>query len=157
MEIILLICSIIFWVIYYFFEGSHDAAFVKEMEIIRNEVDENKYRSIEPKVIKFELSWHMWDSLEKALVKITFSILVFLITDNLLFAIQLLLLSVAVRSIMHDLVVSLKLGKGLNHIGPDFLWWDRFLRRMKNIGINQYLIKLIPTALIIIWILFSII
>jgi len=157
MELILLICSIIFWIIYYFFEGSHDAAFVKETEIIKNEVDEDKYRSIEPKVIKFELSWHLWDSFEKALVKIIISILVFLITDNLLFAIQLLLLSVAIRSIMHDLVVALKLGKGLNHIGPDFLWWDRFLRRMQNRGINQYLIKLIPTALIIIWILFSII
>ncbi len=67
-----------------------------------------------------------------------------------------LLLAVGIRSIAHDFFISIKMGKGLNHIGPDFLWWDKFLRIMNNKGINQYIIKLIPVTLLIFWIIVTI-
>ena len=155
MELYLFIGSIIFWILYYIFEGSHDAAFAKETKLLRDTIDEEKYSRIKNNFIKYELDWHLFDSLEKALTKIVFALLIYLITNSFLFAFQMLLLSVGIRSVMHDMVVALKLGKGLNHIGPDFLWWDRFLRRMQNAGINQYLIKLIPNILLIMWIIFT--
>jgi len=153
MDLYLFVGSIIFWIIYYIFEGSHDAAFAKETKLLRDVIEKEKYSEIEGSFIKHELDWHLFDSLEKALTKIVFAILIYLITNNFLFAFQMLLLSVGIRSVMHDMVVALRLGKGLNHIGPDFLWWDRFLRKMQNIGINQYLIKLIPNVIILIWII----
>lgn len=152
MEVILFIGTILFWILYYFFEGSHDAAFAKETKLFTDNMDEDKITKIKKNFVKLELDWHLFDALEKALTKIVFAILIYLITYNLLFSFQMLLLSVGIRSVMHDLVVALWLGKGIHHIGPDFLWWDRFLRKMQNRGINQYLIKLIPNFLLIIWI-----
>jgi predicted metal-dependent phosphotriesterase family hydrolase len=68
-----------------------------------------------------------------------------------------ILLAVGIRSFAHDLFVTLAMGKKLNHIGPDFLWWDRFLRRMQQHGVNQYVIKFIPNLALIIWILYTLI
>ena len=80
--------------------------------------------------------------------------MIFMITENTLFALQILFLAVTVRMIMHDLVVALGLGKGLNHIGPsEDIWWDTFLRRMQKFGINQYLIKAIPLLAVLYWII----
>jgi len=152
MELILFIGSILFWILYYIFEGSHDAAFAKETKLLRDNIDQERYNSeIKDGFVKHELDWHLFDALEKV-----FAILIYLITKNFLFSFQMLLLSVGVRSVMHDMVVALRLGKGLKHIGPDFLWWDRFLRKMQNAGINQYVIKLIPNIALIIWIIYSI-
>jgi len=157
MELILFIGSILFWILYYIFEGSHDAAFAKETKLLRDNIDQEKYNTeVKDGFVKHELDWHLFDALEKALTKIVFSILIYLITTNLLFSFQMLLLSVGIRSVMHDMVVALRLGKGLKHIGPDFLWWDRFLRKMQNVGINQYVIKLIPNIALIIWIIYTI-
>jgi len=155
MELFLFIGSVLFWILYYIFEGSHDAAFARETKLLRDNIDEEKYAKIKSGFIKYELDWHLFDSLEKALTKIVFAMLIYLITDNFLFSFQMLLLSVGIRSVMHDMVVALRLGKGLKHIGPDFLWWDRFLRRMQNYGINQYLIKLLPNILLVIWIIYT--
>jgi len=155
MELFLFIGSIFFWILYYIFEGSHDAAFAHETKLLRDNIDSEKYNKIKDGFIKYELDWHLFDSLEKALTKIVFAILIYLITDNFLFSFQILLLSVGIRSVMHDMVVALRLGKGLKHIGPDFLWWDRFLRRMQNVGVSQYVIKLIPNILLIIWIIYT--
>lgn len=155
MELFLFIGSILFWILYYIFEGSHDAAFANETKLLRDNIDEEKYDKIKEGFIKHELDWHLFDSLEKALTKIVFAILIYFITNNFLFSFQMLLLSVGIRSVMHDMVVALRLGKGLKHIGPDFLWWDRFLRRMQNIGVNQYFIKLSPNILLIIWIVYT--
>ena len=155
MELSLFIGAIFFWIFYYIFEGSHDAAFAQETKLLRDNINEDKYLKIKDGFIKHELDWHLFDSLEKALTKIVFAILVYLVTENFLFSFQTLLLSVGIRAVMHDMIVALRLGKGLKHIGPDFLWWDRFLRKMQNIGINQYLIKLIPNILLIAWIVCS--
>ena len=155
MELFLFIGSVLFWILYYIFEGSHDAAFARETKLLRDNIDEEKYAKIKSGFIKYELDWHLFDSLEKALTKIVFAMLIYLITDNFLFSFQMLLLSVGIRSVMHDMVVALRLGKGLKHIGPDFLWWDRFLRRMQNYGINQYLIKSLPNILLVIWIIYT--
>lgn len=155
MEIYLFIVAILFWILYYYFEGSHDGAFALETKLMREKLGDEKFKEIEEGFVKYELDWHWYDGLEKSLVKIVFSIFVFLLTDNLLFAFQMLLLAVGIRSFAHDLFVTIAMGKSLNHIGPDFLWWDRFLRKMQNIGINQYVIKLIPNLILIIWILYT--
>lgn len=155
MEIYLFLAAIIFWVLYYYFEGSHDGAFALETKLFREKLGVENFNEIEKDFIKYELDWHLYDGLEKSLVKIIFSILIYLITENLIFSFQLLLLAVGIRSIAHDFFVAFKMGKGLNHIGPDFLWWDRFLRKMDSFGINQYVIKFIPNLAIIFWILWS--
>lgn len=156
MELIIFLSSILFWIIYYVFEGLHDTAFIKERDIIKEKVKEENYKSIDSRVKYYEKLWHRYDSFEKSLVKIVFSILVFVITANLLFSFQLLCLAVAIRMVMHDLVVALGLGKGINHIGPSHdIWWDTFLRKMNSAGINQYIIKALPLISILFWIIFT--
>lgn len=151
----LFIGSFIFWILYYIFEGIHDSTFAEETKLLRKNIDEVTYIKIKDQFVKLELDWHLFDALEKALTKIVIALLIFLITQNFLFSFQMLLLSVGIRSIMHDLVVAIKLKKGLNHIGPDFLWWDRFFRKMQSKGINQYIIKLIPNILLVFWIIYN--
>lgn len=155
MEFYLFLSSILFWILYYYFEGSHDGAFALETKLMREKLGTEKFKEIEDGFVKYELDWHWYDSLEKALVKIIFAVLAYFITDNFLFSFQMILLAVGIRSVAHDFFVALTMGKELNHIGPDFLWWDRFLRKMQNVGINQYVIKLIPNLLIVVWILWS--
>lgn len=155
MEFYLFLSSILFWILYYYFEGSHDGAFALETKLMREKLGSEKFKEIEEGFVKYELEWHWYDSLEKALVKIIFAVLVYFITENFLFAFQMILLAVGIRSVAHDFFVARTMGKGLNHIGPDFLWWDRFLRKMQNIGINQYVIKLIPNFILVLWILWS--
>jgi hypothetical protein len=155
MELYIFIAAIFFWILYYYFEGSHDGAFALETKLMREKLGADKFKEIENDFVKYELDWHWYDGLEKALVKIIFSLLIYFITDNILFSFQMLFLAVGIRSFAHDLFVTLAMGKSLNHIGPDFLWWDRFLRKMDGIGINQYVIKLIPNILIVWWILWG--
>ena len=155
MELYLFLSAILFWILYYYFEGSHDGAFALETKLMREKLGAEKFKEIEKGFVKYELDWHWYDGLEKALVKIVFAVLIYFITDNLLFAFQMILLAVGIRSVAHDFFVARTMGKGLNHIGPDFLWWDRFLRKMHNIGINQYAIKLIPNLIIVLWILWN--
>lgn len=156
MELIIFLSSILFWIVYYIFEGLHDSAFIKERDVIKEKVNDEKYKTIDAQVKYYERLWHKYDNFEKSLVKIVFSIFVFIITNNLLFSFQLLCLAVTIRMIMHDLVVALGLGKGINHIGPsEDIWWDSFLRRMNNAGVNQYFIKTIPLTVILLWIIYS--
>ena len=156
MELIIFLSSILFWIIYYVFEGLHDTAFIKERDTLKEKVKDEDYDAVDSRIKFHEKMWHRYDSLEKSLVKIIFSVLVFLITNNLLFSFQLLCLSVAIRMIMHDLVVALGLGKGLKHIGPSQdIWWDTFLRKMNSSGINQYIIKAIPLISILFWIIYT--
>ena len=155
MEFYLFLSAILFWILYYYFEGSHDGAFALETKLMREKLGKDKFSEIEKGFVKYELDWHLFDALEKSLVKIVLSVLVYFITNNIFFAFQMLVLAVGIRSVAHDFFVARRMGKGLNHIGPDFLWWDRFLRKMQNIGINQYVIKLIPNLIIVLWILWS--
>ena len=156
MELIIFFAAIIFWVLYYIFEGLHDTAFLKERDIIKDKLDDETYTSIDSKVKHFEKRWHLFDNLEKSLVKVVLSILIYLITNNLLFSFQLLCLALVVRVIVHDLVVAVGLGKGINHIGPsEDVMWDTFLRKTRNFGINQYVIKAVPLIIVIWWIISS--
>lgn len=156
MELIIFLSAIFFWIIYYVFEGLHDTAFIKERDVIKEKVEEADYKKIDGRVKFYEKLWHRYDSFEKSLVKIVFSILVFVITNNLLFSFQILCLAVAIRMIMHDLIVALGLGKGLKHIGPsEDIWWDSFLRKMNSAGINQYIIKVLPLLAILFWIIYT--
>lgn len=156
MELIIFLSAILFWIVYYIFEGLHDSAFIKERDVIKEKVNDGNYKTIEARVKYYEKLWHKYDNFEKSLVKIVFSIFVFIITNNLLFSFQLLCLAVAIRMIMHDLVVAVGLGKGIHHIGPsEDILWDSFLRKMKTLGINQYVIKIIPLAFILFWIIYS--
>ncbi len=148
MEYIIFVSAIIFWIVYYIFEGMHDANFAKETALLSKHIDKEKYSQIKPDFVKYELRWKLWDSLEKALVKIVSSIMIYYLTDDLVFSVLMLALAACIRAIMHDLVVALGLGKGLSHIGPDYIYWDRFLRRMSEKGINQYVIKLTPTIIV---------
>lgn len=156
MELIFFLSSIVFWIVYYIFEGMHDSAFIKERDVIKEKLNDIKYKSIDAHVKHYERLWHRYDNFEKSLVKIVFSIFIFIITNNLLFSFQLLCLAVAIRMVMHDLVVALALGKGIHHIGPsEDIWFDSFLRKMKAHGINQYVIKLLPLAITLFWIIYT--
>ncbi|PKL87651.1 MAG: hypothetical protein CVV23_14210 [Ignavibacteriae bacterium HGW-Ignavibacteriae-2] len=156
MEVFLFIGCVIFWILYYIFEGLHDTNFVKEVKIARSKLTDQQNNEIHEAIIQKELRWKFWDSLEKALTKIFIAILIYYISEDFIFALLLLLLSVCIRWLVHDLTVALGLGKGIKHIGPDFIWSDKLLRRLESAGINQYVVKLVPTIITIILVIYHI-
>lgn len=152
MDLTIFTCGIFFWILYYVFEGSHDVAFLKQIDLYRQKLDEETNKSVKDASDKYERDWHFRDDLEKALVKLAAALLIYLLTDDILFAFQMLAISFFIRVIVHDLVVAIGLGKGISHIGPsEDVAWDSFLRKMKKVGINQYVIKLVPTILLLLW------
>ncbi len=153
---LIFIISTIFWIVYYIFQGLHDTHVVKEVELLRNKLPGNDSHILEEKIISHEVNWKFWDSLEKAMTKIGIAILIYVVSDDYIFALLLLCLSIFIRWVVHDLTVALALRGNLKHIGPEFVWTDKILRWLSRFGINQYVIKLIPSIIIILGIIYHI-
>jgi hypothetical protein len=142
METIILISSIVFWVIFYILQGMHDVRIVEEIQLLKKNSNNEKLSLIENEIVSKEISWKLWGSLEKALTKLTITIIIYFFSHDLYFSLLCLALSVGLRWLVHDLTVAIGLGRGLSHIGPDFIWTDKILAQLKRVGINQYVIKL---------------
>lgn len=149
METIILIFTITFWIVYYILQGMHDVNIVQEVKLLRNNISNESNKILEKDIIKKELGWKFWGSLEKALVKIVGAVIIYLFTSDIYFAFLCLILSVSLRWLVHDLTVAIGLGKGFSHIGPDFIWTDKVLQQLHNKGINQYFIKLTLNLLLL--------
>ena len=52
MEIINLILAIIFWSIYYMFQARHDVAFIKEVGLLVETIEPEKYQNIQQQTIQ---------------------------------------------------------------------------------------------------------
>lgn len=127
----------------------HDTNFIKEVELMQNELPEETYEQLKNQIISLELNWKLWDGFEKAITKSALAFFIYYLSGDIVFTVLLLCLSIFIRWIVHDLTVAFALRKNLNHIGPDFVWTDRLLRQISEKGINQYVIKFIPTLLFI--------
>ena len=156
MKLTILVALLLFWLLYYVFQGLHDVAFIKETRLLKQKITPEDFNSLKDQYVSLELAWKAWDVLEKALVKLAFAVLVFVLTGDFLFALLLFILSAALRWLLHDLVVAMGLGQGFRHIGPDYIATDRFLRWMQFHGLNQYVIKCIPILLLLALLLFHI-
>ena len=149
MELILFIASGLFWIVFYIFQGIHDTHFIKEVTELQNAIDEKTLIGLQDSIIQRELKWKLYGSIEKALTKIFMAVLIYFITQDVTFSILIFLLSILLRWFVHDITVAIGLGRGINHIGPDFIWTDKILRNLSRKGINQYLIKLLPLIILI--------
>jgi len=148
---------LVFWVVYYLFEGNHDVAFIRERDAIHRYLNPAEQQEVAPEVRKYEKAWHMFDAWEKTLVKLLVAGTVYLLTTDLLFTVQMLILSLFIRVIVHDAVVARGLGKTLNHIAPsDDILWAVFLRTLLRFGIPPIAVKLFPTLLLVTWIVWYI-
>ncbi|MBU0560034.1 MAG: hypothetical protein KJ799_15240 [Bacteroidetes bacterium] len=148
-EALVLVLFSAFWVLYYIFQGMHDVAFLNEVKLLKNALTKEQMNNLLNSVIKTELSWKFWDALEKLLAKSAICFLIYYILDDILYASLLFLLAVFIRWFVHDLVVAIGLKKGLKHIGPDFIPTDKLLRKLSDVGFNQYIIKLVPILIIL--------
>ncbi len=149
METIIFIYTIVFWILFYILQGMHDVNIVQEVKLLRRHIDDKINNNLEAEIVKKELGWKFWGGLEKTLVKVACSLVVYLFAGDLYFAFLCLLLSVSLRWLVHDMTVAIGLGKGLSHIGPDFIWTDRMLKKMQKKGINQYVVKLTFNLLLV--------
>jgi hypothetical protein len=50
----LLICGIIFWIVYYYFEGNHDGVFANEVKLLKSKISKNDLAKIEKDFVKHE-------------------------------------------------------------------------------------------------------
>jgi hypothetical protein len=147
-DLLILGLWILFWSVVYIVQGRHDVAIVKEIELIKKRVKPADIQTIEADIIKSELSWKFWHIIENLMVKVALTVLIFILTKNSIAALLLFILSIFIRWFVHDIILALGLEKGIRHIGPDWIWTDKVLRRLHAKGINQYLLKLIPIILL---------
>jgi len=150
MDLLILGFWILFWCVLYFAQGRHDVAFLKETQLIKEEVTPAAVQKIVPEMIKSELNWKFWQMIENLMIKIALTVLIFALRNNIMAALLLFTLSIFIRWSVHDIVVAIGLGKGTRHIGPDWIWTDRVLWKLREKGINQYIVKLIPIVILIV-------
>jgi hypothetical protein len=148
-DLIIFLSNSVFWILFYILQGKHDVHIIEEVKLLRGNLSESQNNEIEKEIIYRELKWKFWGSLEKALVKLVLSTIIYITTNDVYFATLCFLLSVGLRWLIHDLTVAIGLKKGFKHIGPDFIWTDRLLIKLQKIGINQYFVKLSINLLII--------
>ena len=146
--------TVIFWILYYLFEGNHDVAFIRERDAIFRYLDQEEQDQVDPEIRRYEKAWHRYDAWEKTLVKLLAAWTIYLLTGDLLFAFQLLIFSLLIRVIVHDAVVAKGLGNSINHItATDDILWAVFLRNIRKRGIQPIIVKIVPTLLLLTWIL----
>lgn len=135
--LLFLILYFSFWIVYYFLESNHDAAII----LWKNSTtDKNLTKEQRDLADKHRKNWHYFDMLEKTLTHIVISLIPLLIGGSVWFVLSLLLLSVAIRLILHNLLINDFLGIDINHIGTTD-WFDILLRLFEEKGISQWTIK----------------
>lgn len=138
MDLILFsILYFVFWIIYYAIESYHDANV-----ILWNQVtyDRNATQDKRDLAQKYSTLWHDWDGVEKGLVHIVITAIVFLLGGNIWICASLLLLSLSIRFLVHDYLINIFLGVSASHIGTTH-WIDIFMRKLESIGISQWVVK----------------
>jgi|GEM_PF-2204777 len=141
-EIIIIIATTVFWIVYYLFEGLHDACVINQRNYLINLVNRNGIKADEEQLYKWNNRFHDYDSWEKAITKIVVAILIYFISESFLFSLLMLILSVAIRIVVHDLVISVNIGQKWDYVGvTDTNFWDIFLQKMKSKGVSPTLIR----------------
>lgn len=135
--LLFLILYIVFWVLYYYLESRHDAAVIlwKNSSADRNQTKEDREVSD-----KHRKNWHYYDMLEKSITHIVITLPVLLIGGSIWLLASLLLLSLGIRLIIHNLLINKFLGIDINHIGTTD-WVDILFREFESNGISQWTIK----------------
>ena len=137
MFLILLIFTIWF-VLFYWIEGQHDAHLILESqqaERWKDQYNANFHKGM----------WHKLDSYEKALVHVTASFFLFCINEkNIYLFFSSLFYSLSLRMMFHDMFINIYRGVGINFYGTKdgkWDWWDGLLLNLKDKGISQYVFK----------------
>ncbi|MBU1115005.1 MAG: hypothetical protein KKE09_07715 [Bacteroidetes bacterium] len=156
----ILIVFILFWVLIYYIEGTHDAYITKET----NEHPSAKNASL---ANFYKGKWHTWDTYQFAilhtviasLLAIAMSCAQFVFDFHfVLLTLSLICISVSIRIIAHDLFYDLGM-KRSNFTIPtcqgSWDWWDCFIVWLNNhVGIPPLFLRFIPLILSIIFYLF---
>jgi hypothetical protein len=137
--LIFLMLYFVFWMIYYYIESKHDASVIlwKNSTTDKNLTKEQRELSD-----KYRKDWHEYDAYEKALVHIVVTLPVLFIGGSIWLVLSLILLSLGIRLILHDLLINKFLGIDINHIGTTN-GFDIFLRSLEEKGISQWTVKIV--------------
>jgi len=135
--LLFLILYFIFWVAYYYFESKHDASVI----LWKNSTSDKNLSQEQVKLSdKYRNDWHEYDMYEKTLTHMAITLPVLFIGGSVWFLLSLLLLSLAIRLLLHDTLINKFLGISINHIGTTDKF-DIFLRRLEAKGISQWVLK----------------
>lgn len=150
------IITLLFWTLVYFLEGKHDASLIIiQVDLTKGWKDREAYK-------KHSKIWHVYDSYVFAIFHLLFaggtffyfySVLTYTLIQMIVLTAALLLVALAVRMIIHDAVIY-KYWKGIfNHIPScegKYDWFDCFINKMNEKGINQYVFKFAVLAVTIV-------
>ena len=149
--VLYLISFVIFWIIFYIFEGKRDGHHSLELNQSIGWKDVNKKR-------EYNKCWHNDAAIYLALTHLTISFLfAFVIGEDILFGIGLTLISVSLRVLLHDGMINITRGLDWNYYSTcDYKgdWWDCFLIKMRDKGIPQWVIRGLFLVLSILFIIF---
>jgi len=143
----MVIAFIIFWVFYYWLEGTHDG-YVTMQLLSRAVMPDSKDK-------EYSLKWHNWSTFQHAWLHIVAPLL---LATSLWQYIILLNISIALRVLLHDyFIMATRFGwKAALTTYPTYDykgdWWDGILVYLKNKGVSQYALKFIYlTGSILLW------
>ncbi len=130
---------VVFWIVFYIFEGKRDGHHSLELNQSTGWKDVNKKR-------EYNKCWHNDAAIYLALTHISISILFALvISQTIWIGLALTAISVSIRILLHDGMINITRGIGWNYYSTcDYKgdWWDCFLIKMRDKGINQYVIRI---------------
>lgn len=136
--ILYIIGFVVFWTIFYIFEGKRDGYHSLELNQSTGWKDVNKKR-------EYNKCWHNDAAIYLALTHLAISFLYsFVIGEGILFGIALTLISVSLRILLHDGMINITRGLDWNYYSTcDYKgdWWDCFLIKMRDKGIPQWVIR----------------
>lgn len=135
--LLFLILYFVFWIAYYYLESRHDASVI----LWKNSTaDKNLTKEQRDLSDKHRKNWHYYDMLEKTLAHIVITLPVLFIGGTIWLVLSLLLLSLGIRLLVHNLLINEFLGININHIGTTD-WADILFRKFEDKGISQWTIK----------------
>lgn len=133
-----IVLFIVFWIIFYIFEGKRDGHHSLELNQSSGWKDVNKKR-------EYNKCWHNDAAIYLALTHLAISFLfAFVIGQGILFGVGLTLISVSLRVLLHDGMINITRGISWNYYSTcDYKgdWWDCFLITMRDKGIPQWIIR----------------
>jgi len=150
---IALLIFIAFWFIVYFIEGTHDSFITKETN------QHPQPTSPQAKILAnyYKGKWHTWDTYQFAIWHIIIALLLassFFPLTFLLSTFSLILISVSIRIVAHDLFFDLGVNRSIFTIPTcqgKWDWWDCFIVWIDaKIGVPPFYLRFIPLFLSII-------
>jgi len=147
---ITLLLYILFWFVVYFIEGTHDAYITKETN--EHPPAPNSYLAN-----YYKGKWHTWDTYQFTIWHIVVPLLFassFIPLPFLLSTLSLILISVSIRIVAHDLFYDLGMKRSIFTIPTcqgNWDWWDCFIVWIDaKIGVPPFYLRFIPLFLSII-------